>query len=153
MRRGWFLPTLCLPLVHAACAPKPTSTIEVADEVLCEARQAWFDYHGVLSRAEAGDKRAIIKLIDFSRHTDAASALCHSVVLRKLLFKVGDERFALAAADCTPDVKRLLVQMLDCGDAYIHPPPDRPRPELSPETARVLQVTSLVTPTAGPEGQ
>lgn len=85
-------------LAQLACSrAEPRPRIEVWEEVLSKAETVGFDYEGALDRAAAGDLEGLRRVMEFSRHTDAAASLGHSYVLIELLHRVGDNTFADAA--------------------------------------------------------
>lgn len=95
---------------------RPRSRIGVAYETLDQARRVRFDYGGHLVRAEQGDIAAIVQLLRFSLHTDAAGAMGHAWVLLQLMQIVGDPQFSAAVGHEPSDVKAIVKEMLEAGE-------------------------------------
>jgi hypothetical protein len=118
----------------------PAATIVVAGETLDTARDAGFDYLGVLGRAENGDRASLAELLRFSDHTDAAASLGHGVVLVELLDVVGDQAFAETATREDRRVRDLVARTLEAGIVHATSARlQRPLAVQAPETAALLQ--------------
>jgi hypothetical protein len=87
-------------------------------EILSEAEQRGFDYCGNFHAAIGGDESAIDRLIDFSRFTDAGSALGHGCAIVKVIQAVGDDRFAACIRRQTPETRERVGSIIECGIDY-----------------------------------
>ncbi|HVE38254.1 MAG TPA: hypothetical protein VNM14_00115 [Planctomycetota bacterium] len=99
----------------------PIGNEDVWEETLWAARDTGFDYLGSANSARNGDVAALDRLLQFSRETDAASALGHGVVLIRLLRELDDPSFAAALEKRPHGEKPLLRGLLRAGLAYGFP--------------------------------
>lgn len=79
---------IAIPLILSAAAsliylaiPCGTCRGEIWEETLWDAEKCRFDYCGNYHAARAGDFEALQRLFEFSKKTDAASALGHGCAL------------------------------------------------------------------------
>jgi hypothetical protein len=87
-------------------------------EVLTGAQDVGFDYLGNLRRAEKGETKAIVALINFSPQVDAAASLAHGWVLLDLQKITGREKFANSLAHATRNGRKSAVSDMEVAGTY-----------------------------------
>jgi hypothetical protein len=112
----------------------------VAEETLWTAKDRGFNYKASLRGALGGDPEDVKRLMDFSRHVDAAGALGHGVVLIEVCVGFGDVPSASLTANLSPEERFCLRNILAAGIAYSRNPAFKNATveSLLPELARSL---------------
>ena len=87
-------------------------------EVLTAAQDVGFDYVGNLRRAEKGETKAIVALINFSPRVDAAASLAHGWVLLDLQKITGREKFANSLAHATTKGRKTALSDMEVAGTY-----------------------------------
>ena len=112
---GWLLALLVAPLIDAGCQNASSSKnknpdIAISPGVLNVAEWAKFDYKGVLAKAKAGDRQAMVQFLEFHSIVDGTDGLDHGTACLELIPFVQDFEYAKAIQQCSPKLRKLLLE-------------------------------------------
>jgi hypothetical protein len=96
----------------------PGSHIRPELEVLTAAQEVGFDYVGNLRRAEKGETKALVTLINFSPQVDAAASLAHGWVLLDLQKITGTQKFVNSLARATMNGRKCALRDMEIAGTY-----------------------------------
>jgi hypothetical protein len=77
------------------------------------AKAAGVDYVVAVKRAERGDAASLATLFHVTKHLDGHGSQTHCIVLRQLLERFGDKRFADALRVESADTRKRVLESLD----------------------------------------